>query len=144
MRNKITKGGIVKTLPATLINADGCEVTVSTVAQAQVLGWAEFVPSSLPPPLPEDLQAAALAQIQDHLDRQAQSIGYDHIVSLCSYAGSTYPKFAAEAQAGIKLRDTAWLLAGEIWAAVSAGQRPMPTPAEIAELLPVLQLPGEG
>ena len=140
MKTEITKDGAVKTLPATLANATGCEVTVSTLAQAAKFGWVEYV-APLPALLtPEDLQAAALAQIQEHLDRQAQSIGYDHIVSLCSYAGSTYPKFAAEAQAGIALRDTTWLLAGEIWAAVSAGQRPMPTPAEIAELLPVLQL----
>src|SRR5574343_1448777 len=44
---------------------------------------------------PEEIQAHLVAVIQQHLDATAQSRAYDGILSLCTYATSPSPRFAA-------------------------------------------------
>lgn len=95
-----------------------------------------------PPPAPEQLKAAFVAAIQQRLDDFARTRNYDGILSACTYATSTVPKFAAEGQAAVNLRDATWAAAYEILAEVQAGTRPMPASlADIEADLPALGWP---
>lgn len=79
--------------------------------------------------------------IQRHLDTTAQSRAYDGILSLCTYATSTSPKFSAEGQAGIEWRDACWRRGYEILAECQAGTRGIPTPEDLIAELPVMVWP---
>ena len=74
--------------------------------------------------------------IQKHLDKQAQALRYDNMMSARSYAGYTNP-FQAEAQKLAEWCANCWAKAGEIEADVEAGNRPMPTVDEVLAELPV-------
>lgn len=72
------------------------------------------------------------AQLQERLDGFAQQRGYDGILSLCTYATSSVPKFATEGQRGVEMRDATWARCYEILAEVQGGQRA--APAGLADL----------
>lgn len=74
--------------------------------------------------------------VQKHLDAGAQSLGYDNIVSACSYAASPNP-FQTEAQAFVTWRGAVWAKCYEVLAAVKAGTRPVPGEAGLLAELPV-------
>lgn len=100
-------------------------------------------------PTQEDLSAQALsaaragltAGVQGYLDTLARSIGYDSILSLCTYASSTNPVFAAEGQAGVVLRDGCWAVGHQMEADVIAGLRPLPTLQQVLDELPTVEWP---
>lgn len=95
-----------------------------------------------PAPSPEQLQAQFTADIQQRLDTFAQTRNYDNILSACTYATSTVPKFAAEGQYCVAVRDATWAAAYQILADVQAGTRPMPTGfADVEAALPALVWP---
>lgn len=81
------------------------------------------------------------ADIQKRLDEFAQSRGYDDILSACTYATSTVPKFKAEGQCCVDARDATWAKCYTVLADVQSGARPMPTKAELLAELPVLAWP---
>lgn len=90
----------------------------------------------------ERLMASVVVATQARLDGFARTRNYDGILSLCTYATSSVPKFAAEGQRGVDLRDMTWARLYEIMAEVEAGARPMPTGfAEVEPLLPTLEWP---
>jgi hypothetical protein len=94
------------------------------------------------PPTPEEIQANIVESTQKRLDDFARTRNYDGILSLCTYATSTKPKFAAEGQYGVEARDDTWAKLYEIMAEVQAGTRPMPESYEdIEDELPVLEWP---
>lgn len=113
--------------------------------QAAIDAWnAAHAAASLPPPppTPEQVQARFVAGIQARLDNFARTRNYDGILSACTYATSTVPKFAAEGQYCVQLRDATWASAYQILAEVQAGTRAMPTSiADIEADLPVLAWP---
>lgn len=97
------------------------------------------LPTPEPEPSPEEIAAGFTAAIQMRLDNFARTRNYDGILSACTYATSTVPKFQAEAQTCVNLRDATWAAAYEILAQVQAGQRPMPATIEdIEDDLPAL------
>lgn len=107
-------------------------------------GWARdgggWVPP--PPPTPEELQRQCEAAVQRRLDAFAQTRGYDGILSACTYATSTNPKFRAEGQHAVEARDAAWAAWHGILEAAQAGGREMPTLDGLFAELPALGWPG--
>ena len=91
--------------------------------------------------LSEKIVAEFTARVQAHLDDFARTRGYDGILSACTYATSTVPKFKAEGQYAVEARDATWAKCYEVLAAVEAGARPIPTLDELLAELPVLTWP---
>lgn len=81
--------------------------------------------------------------VHAYMDSVAGERGYDSILSLCSYATSSVPRFQAEGQAGVLWRDACWQLGHELIAQVRAGEAPIPTEAELLAMLPPMQWPTE-
>lgn len=94
-------------------------------------------------PTQEDILKTMRDAIQNYLDAKPQERLYDGILSLCTYATSTNPKFAAEGQAGVVWRDACWAKGYEIMVGVQAGTRPIPTVDELLSELPVFHWPDE-
>jgi hypothetical protein len=90
----------------------------------------------------EQLQQEIASQTQNRLNIFARTRDYDGILSLCTYATSTVPKFAAEGQYGVDARDATWTTLYNILAEVEAGTRPVPSGFEdIESELPILIWP---
>lgn len=88
------------------------------------------------------LMDSIVQETQKRLDDFAKTRNYDGILSLCTYATSTVPKFQTEGQYGVTARDATWDKLYQIMAEVGAGTRPMPTGyADIEAELPTLQWP---
>lgn len=100
-------------------------------------------------PTPEDLQEEFLKAtqarltnlVQGVLDKEAQTRGYESILSLCTYATSTVDRFREEGQAGVNWRDACWMLGYQLVAEVRAGLRPVPTDEELLAMLPAMVWP---
>lgn len=76
---------------------------------------------------------------QAALDAFAKTRGYDGIMSACTYAGSVVPRFAAEGQCAVNLRDATWSACYQIMADVQAGRRALPTVEQAMSELPQLE-----
>lgn len=95
-----------------------------------------------PAPTAEQIIAGYTTEVQARLDAFAKTRGYDGILSACTYATSTVPKFKAEGQYCVDARDATWAKCYEIMAAVQSGARAMPaTFHEIEAELPALAWP---
>lgn len=88
-----------------------------------------------------ETEARYSAAVQDRLDAFARARGYDSILSACTYATSTVPRFAADAARAVSLRDETWDSCYSILADVEAGQRAVPTLDELIAELPELTWP---
>lgn len=113
-----------------VVPADPLQVDGRWVQGWQVVPWSH-----------EEVQAHLVAVIQQHLDTTAQSRAYDGILSLCTYATSPSPRFAAEGQAGVEWRDACWTTGYQILAECQSGSRAIPTPEELIAELPVMVWP---
>ena len=80
------------------------------------------------------------AAFDAHLDFVAQSKSYDNRITIATYAGSTKPVWAAEAQAFIEWRDAALASMFAQLAAVQAGGE-APTVSEFIATLPEIVWP---
>jgi hypothetical protein len=79
---------------------------------------------------------------QKRLDDFAKTRLYDGILSACTYATSSVPKFQAEGQYCVDARDNTWSTLYQILEDVLEGTRPQPTGyADIEGDLPTLQWP---
>lgn len=94
------------------------------------------------PPTPDQIMQECVDGSQARLDAFAHTRNYDGILSACTYATSTVPKFQAEGQYCVEARDQTWATLYQIMAEVQAGTRPMPSGfADIEPELPTLTWP---
>ena len=94
-----------------------------------------------PPPTQEQLIAGYVAAVQQYLDDFARTRNYDGILSAATYATSTLPKFAAEGQYAVQMRDAVWTQCYALLALVEAGTREAPTIEGLIAELPELTWP---
>ncbi len=112
------------------------------------IGWAwdgeQFVPPAPEPIRPDQLLAQIVQATQTRLDAFAQGRNYDGILSACSYATSTVPKFQTEGLYCVQARDATWAALYVILAQIQAGERPLPQGyADLEAQLPILAWPDE-
>lgn len=79
------------------------------------------------------LQSQIVQQTQARLDDFARTRGYDGILSACTYATSSVPKFQAEGHYCVDARDATWSALYKMLAEVQAGTRPVPSGYEDIE-----------
>lgn len=99
------------------------------------------VATALPPPTNEQTMAKYTIFVQQRLDVFARTRSYDSILSAATYATSLVPKFNIEGQHAVEVRDATWAKCYDIFNAVEAELRPMPTLEELIAELPVLEWP---
>lgn len=115
-------------------------VDCSTITGIQE-GWT-YANSVFAAPIPAILTQTQYEQAaQNLLDQTAQTQGYDGILSLASYVGSTNPVFKAEALAGSAWRDAVWTEGYSILAQVKAGTIAQPTITSFLAMLPQMVWP---
>lgn len=113
------------------------EEVVLTVAEQEAAAVAEHQAKEA-----VRIRAEIMEGVQKYLDDFAQTKTYDGILSACTYATSSVPKFAAEGQYCVSARDNCWGVVAQIETEVMAGTRPAPTGfEEIKPELPVLVWP---
>lgn len=143
MRYAQIDGGMV----ANIVEADLADVIPGLVPADDdtCIGWiyagGAFAPPPAQPVPPAQIKAELTAAVQRHLDAQARARGYDGILSLCSYAASADPAFAAEAQVGVAWRDAVWRHCYQVLAEVEAALRTTPAEAELIAELPAMAWP---
>lgn len=97
---------------------------------------------AIPEPTKEEIQAQIQKQLTDAvqrvLDNKAQELNYDDCLSVCSYIDTGVAKFDAEGKAFRAWRSAVWAKGYEILAQVQAGERDIPTEAELLSELPGL------
>lgn len=88
----------------------------------------------------ERVTRTRIAQIQQHLDTEAQKRGYDNIISAVSYSIDMQGPFHQEGMAFARWRSECWKKAFEILDEVEKGQRAIPSKGELISLLPEVDL----
>ncbi|MHB1125246.1 MAG: hypothetical protein ACYC0T_21360 [Ramlibacter sp.] len=126
----VYQGGAPAMIPASVVEGS-----------VELADWGGPLPQPQSDPL--RVQAATVEAIQRLLDSTAQAHGYDHIVSVISYAGSSIPKWSAEGTRAKAWRDECWFKAYEIQEAVKAGTMPLPTVEEVLAQMPAANWPPE-
>lgn len=87
-----------------------------------------------------DVKSEIVRNTQARLDAWAATRAYDGILSACTYATSSVPRFQREGQDAVNARDATWAALYTIMGKVQAGELPMPSGfADIEPLLPVLE-----
>ena len=107
-------------------------------AAALEIGPAEYVPPSVDPAA---TIATFTAAIRNHVDAVAQAKNYDNAWSLAGYASSTIPEWAEQAQTFVAWRDQVWLFALAEMQVIQAGDKPVPTVADLVASLPEIEWP---
>lgn len=147
-RIQLDNGGLGYLEPGTghLFADDGAAITAAVcysttdTAPAQPAWYVAPVKSPLADVDTAALMRAAEGAIQERLDAQAQSMGYDGILSAVSYAPSTHPKFGAEGRALLAWRDACWTVAYTVMADVLAGKSAPPTVEQLMAQVPAFQV----
>jgi len=85
--------------------------------------------------------ATFTAAIDAHVESTARAKQYNSAAHLASYVASTVPTWAAEAQAFVAWRDAVWLFALAEMQVIQAGDKPVPTIADLVASLPEIEWP---
>ena len=80
---------------------------------------------------------------QARMDEKARERNYDGIMSACSYATSSFPKFASEAAACVIWRDAVWAKCYELLDTVTFGEMDIPSEEAFLAMLPNFVWPDE-
>lgn len=99
------------------------------------------IPEPVDAETPDQVFLRLQSVVQKRLDKWAGERGYESILSLCTYATSTVPKFQAEGQRGVEVRDECWTFGYSLLAQVEAGQVPIPSEDELLQMLPPMEWP---
>lgn len=98
----------------------------------------------IPEPTQEEINAQTQARltsaVQKVLDTEAQKLGYDSCLSVCSYVETGVQKFDDEGKAFRAWRSAVWAKGYEILNAVLSGERGIPTEEELLAELPALTI----
>ena len=115
-------------------------------------GW-HLVEGTPPPyprpprvPTPEEIAAQLTQEVTENtqirLDDFAKTRNYDGILSACTYASSSVPKFKAEGQYCVDVRDATWSSLYTLLSEVLAGNTAMPSGfSDVVPYLPTLTWP---
>lgn len=87
-----------------------------------------FAPPVVPVhiPTPDELRLQVIAAAQDYLDTPANKLGFDGILSLCTYATDPDASLRLLGQAGVTFRSQVWQYFRQLDADVKAGTRTFP------------------
>lgn len=114
-----------------LDNGEVRDATPEEAAELEAM-WA----AAATPAVPDYVTA-----VQAMLDAKAQERRYDNILSACTYATSTQPRFQAEGQSCVAWRDAVWSKCYELMEQVDAGALAQPTVDELLAMLPAMEWP---
>lgn len=87
----------------------------------------------------EDAQAAIVETVQNLLDSECQSRGYDNGFACASYFNSSDPVFQYEAQKFVAWRDQCWRTCYDLLGAYKSGAIERPTPGSVLNAIPKIQ-----
>lgn len=111
-------------------NGEGVLPTVEAIPQAELDAMQEI----------QD-KAEIVQAVQDHMDASAQALGYDSVASAVTYADEpSVTKFQDEGQAYRAWRSQVWNHCYGILADYEAGNIAKPTPQEVIDGLPALNI----
>lgn len=88
---------------------------------------------------PEQAAKRLEAALDAHIDSVAQSYRYESIRTMVTYATSDHPTFGAEGRAAVLFRDACYTKAIQIQDEVTAGNRGVPTEAELIAEMPTFE-----
>lgn len=77
--------------------------------------------------------------VQERLDNEAKTKGYDNGFACASYATSTIPNFKDESDKFIAWRDQCWVLCYDLLAKYLQGVIQRPTVDDVLNSLPILE-----
>lgn len=98
-----------------------------------------YLKGKAPTPPSEWLIERFRSAIQTWMDGEAVKLGYDSVLSACSYINTGNPKFDAEGEGFRQWRSAVWERGYQLIDEVIAGQREVPDdPADVIALLPEL------
>jgi hypothetical protein len=90
-------------------------------------------------PTSEEVKVAVINAVQERLDNEAKTKGYDNGFACASYATSSVPSFKNEAESFIGWRDTCWCLCYDLLEKYLQGSITRPTVDDVLNKLPNME-----
>lgn len=122
--------------------SDGASIRIDLISPefGDYMDWLAEGNTPTPADLPtiEEITKSLTYKVQQHLDKEAQKLGYDNIISACSYAaGTTTNKYKTDGISFLNWRSNVWDYCYALLVQVQAGTVPIPTQEELIQGLPV-------